>query len=129
MRGGIMRLSDARSIFVAGGQGELDDFIREEIQRQIGPRLRLAASIADADVVMRVTLDEQRGKGISSAGRMFGVKDKAQIRAVVVDARTSHVIWQQGAGDRRLIIGAFRGENLKRLAERIVKEFHDSYSR
>jgi serine/threonine-protein kinase len=122
-RGGILRLSDARSIFVAGGQGELDGYIRQEIQQQLGVRMRLAASIADADVVMRVTLDEQRGK-LSSAGRMFGVKDHTQLRAVVVDARTSHVIWQQGAGDRK--IGSFRGESLKRLAERIVKELRQS---
>ena len=126
---GIARLSDAHSVFVAGGQGELDGYVREEIQRQLGGRLKLATSLADADVVMRVTLDEPRGKGISSAGRVFGVKDKAQIRAVVVDARTSHVLWQQGAGDRKLIIGAFHGESLKRLAERIVKEFRDAYSR
>ena len=127
-RGGIARLSDAHSVYVAGGQGELDGYIRDEMQRQLGGRLKLAASMADADVVMRVTLDEQRGK-LSSAGRVFGVKDHAQVRAVVVDTRTSHVIWQQGAGDRKPIIGAFHGESLKRLAERIVKEFRESYNR
>jgi hypothetical protein len=57
------------------------------------------------------------------------VKDRATVRAVVVDAHTSHVIWQEGAGDKKLIIGAFHGESLKRVAERIVKEFRDSYSR
>ena len=125
----IGRLADAHSVYVAGGQGELDGYIRDEIQRQIGARLRLAASMADADIVMRVTLDEPKGKGLATAGRVFGVKDRAQVRAVVVDARTSHVIWQEGAGDHRLIIGAFHGESLKRVAERIVKEFRDSFSR
>ena len=91
--------------------------------------MRLARSLADADVVMRVTLDEQKGKGIAQAGRIFGVKDHATVRAVVFDSRTSHVIWQQGAGDRKPIIGSFRGESLKRLAERIVKELRDSYGR
>jgi hypothetical protein len=125
MRSGIVRLSDAHSIYVAAGQGELSGDIRDEIQRQLGVRLRLASSPADADLVMRVTLDEQKGK-LSSAGRIFGVKDHAQVRAVVVDARTSRVVWQQGAGDRK--VGS-HGESLKRLAERIVKELRDSFGR
>jgi serine/threonine-protein kinase len=125
----VVRLSDAHSVYVAGGQGELDGFIREEIQRQIGPRLRIAGSMTDADIIMRVTLDEPKGKGFASAGRIFGVKDRAEVRAVVIDAHTSHVMWQQGAGDRKPIVGAFHGESLKRVAERIIKEFRDSYSR
>jgi tRNA A-37 threonylcarbamoyl transferase component Bud32 len=127
--GGLVRLSDAHSIFVAGSESELDGYVREEIQRQLGGRVRVARSLADADVVMRVTLDEQKGKGIAQAGRIFGVKDHAQVRAVVFDAHTSHVIWQQGAGDRKLIVGSFRGESVKRLAERIVKELRDSFNR
>jgi len=126
---GISRLSDAHSIYVAGGPGELDSYVREEIERQLGVRLRLAASLADADVVMRVSMEEQKGKGIAQAGRIIGVKDHATVRAVIVDARTNRVLWQDGAGDRKPIIGSFRGDPVRRLAERIVKELRDAYGR
>jgi len=89
--------------------------------------LRLAASLADADVVMRVSMEEQKGKGIAQAGRIIGVKDHATVRAVIVDARTNRVLWQDGAGDRKPIIGSFRGDPVRRLAERIVKELRDAY--
>jgi hypothetical protein len=53
------------------------------------------------------------------------VKDDTTQRAVVVDSRTNQVIWQQGAGDRKPIIGSFHGAAMKRMAERIIKELRD----
>lgn len=94
--------------------------------RQLGVRLKLAPTLASADVVMRVTMEAPTGGKISKAERMFGIKDRTQVRAVVFDARTSRVVWQQGEGDKRLIPG---GDSLRRVAERIVKDLRESLGR
>jgi serine/threonine-protein kinase len=127
---GIVRLSDARTIYISGSQGILDSYLREEIQRQLGVRLRVVASPAQADVLMRVTLLEDRGgKGIASAGRILGVKDRTTVRAMIVEPRSNRILWQQGAGDRKPIIGSFHGDSLQRLAERLVRELREAYGR
>jgi serine/threonine-protein kinase len=124
---GIMRLADIRTIYVSGAQGGLDAFIREEIGRQMGVRMRVVSTPHEADAVMRVTLLEEKGGKVASAGRIFGVKDKATVRAMIVDPRSNRILWQQGAGDHKPI--GFRGDAMQLLAGRIVKELRDAYGR
>jgi serine/threonine-protein kinase len=125
----VRSLSDVRKLYVAPAEYGLDQEIREELIRQIGNRFELVPSASAADGLLRVTVEEQRGGTISRAGRFLGVNDRARVRAIILEAGTTHILWEQAAGDRKPIAGAFRGESRKRLAERIVKELRQDLER
>jgi hypothetical protein len=109
-------------MYVEKLDGNLDDYIREEIQSRLGRQMKIAPTSATADAVMQVTIEQLKGGNLSKAGRLFGLSDKRRVQARVVDAATRRtVLWEEKAGDRNLITGAFVGDGVKRLAARIVK--------
>jgi cell division septation protein DedD len=118
----LASLREVHSLYVARSDEGLDQYIRDEIQKQIGPRLKLVDSAAAADAVMNVTVSSEGGGTVSRAERVLGFKNRSEVHAVVEQSGTTHILWRQGAGDHKPIIGAFHGASLKRLAERIVKE-------
>jgi hypothetical protein len=118
----LATLREVHSLFVARSDEGLDQYIRDEIRKQIGPRLKLVDSAAAADAVMNVTVSSASGGTVSRAERVLGFKNRSEVHAVVEQSGTNHILWRQGAGDHKPIIGAFHGASLKRLAERIVKE-------
>jgi len=118
----VATLREVHSLFVAPSGEGLDQYIRDEIQKQIGSRLKLVDSAAAADAVMNVTVSSESGGTVSRAERVLGFKNRSEVQAVVEQSGTNHILWRQGAGDHKPIIGAFHGASLKRLAERIVKE-------
>jgi len=118
----MVTLRDVHSLFVARSDEGLDQYIRDEIQKQIGPRLKLVDSAAAADAVMSVTVTAASGGTVSRAERVLGFKNRSEVLAVVEQSGTTNILWRQGAGDHKPIIGAFHGTSLKTLAERIVKE-------
>ena len=113
----IARLSEMKSIFVDCDQEEMRNAVREEIAKQLAGRVKLMDGQAGADAAIKVTLT-----GAES-------KERAQVRAVVVDAGTGAPLWDQGAVDHKPIIGIFHGDALKRLASRIVKDLKDAMVR
>jgi serine/threonine-protein kinase len=118
----LATLREVHSLFVAKSDEGLDQYIRDEIQKQIGPRLKLVDSAEAADAVMSVTVTAASGGKVSRAERVLGFKNRSEVRAVVEQSGTTNVLWRQGAGDHKPIIGAFHGTSLKTLAARIVKE-------
>jgi len=117
----LATLREVRSLFVATTDEGLDQYIHDEIQKQI-PRLKLVESAAAADAVMNVTVSSASGGTVSRAERVLGFKNRSEVHAIVEQSGTTNILWQQGAGDHKPIIGAFHGTSLKTLAERIVKE-------
>ena len=75
------------------------------------------------EISLRVTMDAPVGRKIARAKWIFGVKYRLGLRAVVFDAPTHSVIWQQGTGDRCLIPG---GNSQRRMAERSVRDLRDA---
>jgi outer membrane biosynthesis protein TonB len=118
----LATLREVHSLFVARSDEGLDQYIRDEIQKQIGPRLKLVDSAAAADAVMSVTVSSASGGTVSRAERVLGFKNRSEVLAVVEQSGTANILWRQGAGDHKPIIGAFHGTSLKTLAARIVKE-------
>jgi len=118
----IRSISDIRSIYVDPAPQGLDGHIREELRKQLGGTLRVTESAGTADATMHVTVESPRGGMVSGAARMLRIKDRSVIRAVILERQSAQVLWQQGAGDRKPIVGAFRGESLQGMAERIVRE-------
>jgi len=122
----IAKLGDVKSLFVDCAQDEMSKAVRDEVKKQLGAKIKLMDVQTGADAVMKVTLTGPNGGAVT---RALGLKDRAQVNATVVDAATGASLWQQGAGDRKPIIGIFQGESLKRLAERIVKDLKDAISK
>jgi serine/threonine protein kinase len=121
-RRALTSIRDVRSIFVERTEGDLDGYIRGELQYRLGARIGVVRSSSEADAVMRIQVEELKGGTLSRAGRVFGVSDKRRIQARVIDASTGAVLWAERAGDRQILTGAFVGDSAKRLATRIVSE-------
>ncbi len=122
----IAKVGDARSIFVECGQDDMRGAIRDEIKKQFGGKLQLMDAASGSDVVMKVSLTGPNGGSVT---RALGLKDHAQIHAIVVDGASGNTVWEQDAGDRKPILGIFQGDTMKRLASRIVKELKDSMAK
>jgi len=122
----IRTLADIRTIFIQASDAELGHDVAEEVRRQMGSLYRVVSSAAEADAILRVTLQAQQGGGLSNVGRVLSMKNRSEVQAEVVDARSARMLWRQGAGDKQPIVGVFHGDALKRLAERIVKELRQS---
>lgn len=122
----IHSLRDVKTVFVEPMPSQLDEFIRDEIARQLSGRVEVARSRSAADALLTVVLEEQKGGAASGAGRLLGLKDKTRITTKVLDRATRSVVWIKETGDRKVIVGAFQADTSKRLAERVVKEIKDA---
>lgn len=117
---GVGSIHDVRHLFVEETEGELSHLIRAELRERLGERLKIAASRGEADAIMQVTVEQLKGGTFSRAGRIFGVSDKRRIQARVVDASSGRTLWEERAGDRQILAGAFVGDAAHRLASRIA---------
>lgn len=106
--------------------GQLDEFIRDEIARQLSGRLEVARQRAAADALLTVQIEEQKGGAVSGAGRLFGLKDRTRVTTKVLDRVTRAIVWTRETGDRKMIVGAFQSDTSKRLAERVVKDLKEA---
>jgi serine/threonine-protein kinase len=117
----IRSIRDVERIYVEKTEGELDGFLRTELRERLGGRLGVASSPGEADAIMQVRIEQLKGGALSRAGRVFGVSDKRRIQARVISASSGRVLWEERAGDRQLLTGAFLGDAGRRLASRIVE--------
>ena len=124
-RRSIQTLADVRELHVEGMKGELDEFIREEIGKQLSGRMRAVESGTAADAVLQVTVEDRKGGTVSKAGRFLGLKDKLRITAVVRDTASKKTLWTCEVGDRMPVVGAFKSDTARRVAARVVKEMKD----
>ncbi|MDX2153441.1 MAG: protein kinase [Bryobacteraceae bacterium] len=124
-RRAIATLADVREVFVEKMPGGLDEFMREEIGKQLGGRLKVVSSPAAADARLELTVEEGKGGKLSSAGRMFGIKERQQVQARLLDRETGRVLWQDKAGDRKFVVGRSEEGAQKKLASRLIKELKE----
>ncbi len=124
-RRAVTTLADVREVFVEKMPGGLDEFMREEIGKQLGGRLKVVNSAAAADARLELTIEEGKGGKLSSAGRMFGIKERQQVQARLLDRHTGRVLWQDKAGDRKFVVGRSEEGAQKKLASRLIKELKE----
>ena len=87
--------------------------------------MRLVESAEGADGSMRVTVEAQKGGALSGAARVLGIKDRSVVRVAILEPGSTRVLWQQGTGDRKPVIGAFHGDAPSVMAQRIVRELKE----
>ena len=122
---GAKTLTDVRSIYVEKAPEGMDRYVKDEMRKQLGGLVRLMESAEGADGIMRVTVEAQKGGAVSGAARVLGIKDRSVVRVAILEPGSNRVLWQQGTGDRKPVIGAFHGDAPSVMAQRIVRELKD----
>ncbi|MBZ5723541.1 MAG: serine/threonine protein kinase [Acidobacteriia bacterium] len=119
---GVKTLADVRSVYVERSPEGMDRYIKDEMRKQLGGIVRLVESEEGADGIMRVAVEARKGGAVSGAARVFGFKDRSVVRVTILEPGSTRVLWQQGTGDRKPVIGAFHGDAPSVMAQRIVRE-------
>lgn len=124
-RRSIQTLSDVRTLYVEKMPGDVDEFLRARITTELGARLKIVKSPGEADARMRMKIDEKEGGAVSKAGRFFGLKDRTRVTVRITDSATDALLWEEEAGDRKPILGAFQSDTANRIATRVAKRLKD----
>jgi len=118
-------LADVRSMYVERAPEGMDRYIKDEMRKQLGSLVRLVESPEGADAIMRVTIEAQKGGAISGAARAIGIKDRPVVSPAILEPGSARELGQQRTGDRKPVIGVFRGDGRSVAAQRIVRELKD----
>jgi hypothetical protein len=112
-------ISAVQRLYVEKMANDLDAHIKDEIRKQL-PELRLVARIADADAVMKGTVEKRDGAGSAVTRGYFGIKSEYSAAVSITDVDGVNVLWSGAAGDARALVGTVKRGGPRRVAERIV---------
>jgi hypothetical protein len=115
-------LNAIRRLYVDKMPNDLDQYIRAEITKQFKGRVMVVLDQKDADAVLAGVSEEETGKGAKITGRYLGLHDVATGSVSLLDKDGKVVLWSEEAGDRSLMIGAFKRGGERKVAERLVKK-------
>jgi hypothetical protein len=116
----VNSLAEVRRIFVEDMPENLDDYIRAEIHKQLKGRLEVVLRVEEADAIMTGVSDQKSGTGAAITGRYLGLHDNATGSVSIVDRNKAKVLWAEEAGDRSLLLGAFKRGGPRKVADRLV---------
>ncbi len=115
-------LNAIRKIYVEKMPNDLDQYIRAEISKQFKGRLQIMLDQKDADAILAGVSEEEKGTGAKITGRYLGLHDVATGSVSLLDKDGKVVLWSEEAGDRSLVVGAFKRGGERKVAERLVKK-------
>jgi hypothetical protein len=98
-------LKNVRRIFIEPMPGDLDQYIRAEITKEMNGRLVIVLDKANADAIMR-------GVGVNKSGVAASI--------TLIDPNETVVLWASEAGDRSLMRGALARGGQRKVADRLV---------
>jgi len=112
-------------LFIAKMEGGLDGFIPPEIHKQKVP-FSVVLDDKDADFVL-TGVSQKAGSAWYDvlAGGVIAGKDKFEANVQLVSVKEKKLVWSAEAGDRSVLLGAFRRGGQRKIAERIVKEMKE----
>ena len=111
---------DVHRIYVEEMPGDLDQFIKQEIARQMPERLVVALKKSDADAVMSGEGAQHKDTGSKVTGGYLGMKDTAFGAVTITDVQGSIQLWTSEAGDKSPFLGVVKRGGPRRVAERLV---------
>jgi serine/threonine-protein kinase len=125
----ITRLRDIHKLYIVPIEGEIDQYLREEIGSELAGKVTVVSSAAAADASLRLEVQDDKGNRVAgAAGRIFGVRSKRRAIVRIVEPAEKRVIWSAESGDKKAVLGAF-GDGEKRLASRIAKQLKLEWER
>jgi hypothetical protein len=99
----IASIRDVKKIFIEKMPNDLDEFIKDELSRQIPNRFLIVTRQEDADAVMRGTATTHKGS------------------ITITDLHGTVELWAGEAGDKGIFITKIHGGE-KKIAERLVSD-------
>lgn len=115
-------LNAIKKIYIDKMPNDLDQYIRAEISKQFKGRLLVVLDQKDADAILSGVSEEETGTGAKITGRYLGLHDVATGSVSLLDKAGKVVLWSEEAGDRSLVMGAFKRGGERKVAERLVKK-------
>jgi hypothetical protein len=115
-------LSSIRKIYIDKMPNDLDQYLRAEFTKQFKGRIQVVLDQKDADAILAGVSEEEKGTGAKITGRYMGLHDVATGSVSLLDKEGKVVLWSEEAGDRSLIVGAFKRGGERKVAERLVKK-------
>lgn len=113
-------LAEVRRIFIEQMPEDLDDYLRAEIHKQLKGRLEVVLQESQADAIMTGVGEEKTGTGAVITGRYLGLHDNATGAVSIVDRNRVKILWSDEAGDRSLLLGAFKRGGARKVAGRLI---------
>jgi hypothetical protein len=109
-------------LFIAKMEGGLDGFIPPEMHKHKVP-FAVVLDDKDADFVL-TGVSQKAGSAWYDvlAGGVIAGKDKFEANVQLVSVKEKKLVWSAEAGDRSVLLGAFRRGGQRKIAERIVKQ-------
>lgn len=117
-----MSLSAVRKIYIDKMPNDLDQYLRAEVTKQFKGRIMVVLDQKDADAILAGVSEEEKGTGAKITGRYLGLHDVATGSISLLDKEGKVVLWSEEAGDRSLVLGAFKRGGERKVAERLVKK-------
>ncbi|MCC6365934.1 MAG: hypothetical protein IT165_20655 [Bryobacterales bacterium] len=118
----VASLHEVKTIFVDKMPGDLDQYIRAEITKQMKGRLTVTLVRGQADAVLTGVAESRTGTGSMITGRYLGLHDTASGSVSVLDSTGTKVLWSEEAGDRSLWFGALKRGGPRKVAGRLVSK-------
>jgi hypothetical protein len=115
-------LSAIRKIYIDKMPNDLDQYLRAEFTKQFKGRIQVVLDQKDADAILAGVSEEEKGTGAKITGRYLGLHDVATGSVSLLDKDGKVVLWSEEAGDRSLVLGAFKRGGERKVAERLVKK-------
>jgi serine/threonine-protein kinase len=117
----IESIIDVRTLMIAKMPDQIDDFVRDELLKQLRNRIRVVTRPEEADAVMQCSVEEGQGGNAvtNTTGHVLGVKGRKSATFKIFDRTGKRVLWQEEVSDKRGILH-LRVDSNEKLAERIV---------
>jgi hypothetical protein len=118
----INSLSEVRKIYVDPMPDDLDQYIRAEIHKQMKGKIEVVLRPEEADGILTGVGEKKDGVGAAITGRYLGLHDNATGSVTLVDRNRVKILWADEAGDRSLLLGAFKRGGQRKVADRLVSK-------
>jgi hypothetical protein len=99
----------------------LQDYLKVELEKQMGRRIEIVPSKDQADAVMSGTGSWANTVGAAVTGRLMGLHDTA-MGAISVE-KNGTILWSSEAGDRSLWWGVLARGGPRKVASRLAGKF------
>ncbi len=119
-------LRDIRRIYIDTMPNMLDQFIREEIERQMFRRLEVVAEKKSADAIMTGNSEQKSGLGAKVTGGYLGMKSGFSGTVTIIDPGGNRILWSDEAGDKSAFVGILRRGGPKKVAQRLVSNLKEA---
>lgn len=116
----ITSLKQMKKLYIEKMENDLDQYIRAEINKELGTRIQMVLAKEEADAIMTGTGEHRKGTGAQITGRYLGLHDNATGAVTITDRTGTQVLWSSEAGDRSLVLGAVRRGGPRKVADRLV---------